>query len=254
MVEVVSLSDSEPLPSSKQCGVFHTTHWTLVVHAGDVFTDQAAAALDQLCRMYWPPLYGYVRRRGHDRESARDLTQGFFAQVIEKRRLTHADRERGRFRTFLLSALENFLRNEHDRAQALKRGGGCPVISLDQQEAEENVLHAAGQELTSEMLFEKRWAARLIEIVMERLRAEFVADGRSELFDCLEPHLWGDATSVPYAQFAEQTDMSLTAIKSAAHRLRQRCRELLREEIGQTVATVADIDAEIRHLLEAFGA
>jgi len=196
--------------------------------------------------------YAYVRRCGHDADSARDLTQGFFAQLIEKRRLTHADRERGRFRTFLLSAMQNFLRNELDRAQALKRGRGREVISLDQQEAEEHVLHAAPEGLTPERLFEKRWASRLIELVLERLRTEFVADGQADLFDRLEPHLWGDATSVPYAQVADEMNLSLSALKSTTHRLRQRCRELLRAEIAHTVATVADIDAELRHLMETF--
>jgi len=245
-------SDTQ-LPADSQChAVFATTHWSMVVSAGDVFTEQAAVALERLCQTYWSPLYAYVRRRGHDADSARDLTQGFFAQLIEKRRLTQADRERGRFRTFLLSAMQNFLRNELDRAQALKRGGGLEVISLDQQGAEEQVLHAAAKSLTPERLFEKRWASRLIELVLERLRTEFVADGQADLFDRLEPHLWGDATSVPYAQLADEMNLSLSALKSTAHRLRQRCRELLREEIAHTVATVADIDAEIRHLMETF--
>jgi len=245
-------SDSQ-LPPELEChAVFATTHWSMVVSAGDVFTEQATVALERLCQTYWSPLYAYVRRCGHDADSARDLTQGFFAQLIEKRRLTHADSERGRFRTFLLSAMENFLRNELDRAQALKRGGGLEVISLDQQEAEEHVLHAAAESLTPERLFEKRWASRLIELVLERLRTEFVADGQADLFDRLEPHLWGDATSVPYAQLADEMNLSLSALKSTAHRLRQRCRELLREEIAHTVATVADIDAEIRHLMEPF--
>jgi RNA polymerase sigma-70 factor (ECF subfamily) len=224
----------------------------MVLSAGDVFTEQAAIALEGLCQTYWSPLYAYVRRCGHDADGARDLTQSFFAQLIEKRRLAQADRERGRFRTFLLGAMQNFLRNEHDRAQALKRGGGREVISLDQQEAEEHVLHAAAKNLTPERLFEKRWASRLIELVLERLRTEFVADGQADLFDHLEPHLWGDATSVPYAQLADEMNLSLSALKSTTHRLRKRCRELLREEIAHTVATVADIDAEIRHLMETF--
>src|ERR1041385_7800959 len=246
-------SSADPFPRELECrAVFATTHWSMVVRAGDVFSEQAAVALEQLCQTYWSPLYAYVRRRGHDADSARELTQSFFAQLIEKRRLTHADRERGRFRTFLLSAMENFLRNEHDRAQALKRGGGREVISLDQQEAEEHVLHAAAKSLTPERLFEKRWASRLIELVLERLRAEFVADGQAELFDRLEPHLWGDSTSVPYAQLADEMNLSLSALKSTAHRLRQRCRELLRAEIAPTVATVADIDVEIRYLMETF--
>ena len=244
--------DDGSVNPSHAAAVFATTHWSVVLSARDVFTDQAAVALERLCQTYWSPLYAYVRRCGHDPETARDLTQGFFAQLIEKRRLTHADRDRGRFRTFLLSAMENFLRNEHDRAQALKRGGGCEIISLDRQEAEEHVLHAAPESLTPEKLFEKRWASRLIEMVLDRLRAEFVADGQAALFDRLEPHLWGDATSVPYAQLAEEMNLSLSALKSTTHRLRRRCRELLRAEIAQTVATVADIDAEIRHLLETF--
>jgi RNA polymerase sigma-70 factor (ECF subfamily) len=240
------------MSSSKPCGVFNTTHWSVVVSAGHEFTDQAAVALERLCQTYWSPLYAYVRRCGHNADSARDLTQGFFAELIEKRRLTHADRERGRFRTFLLSAMQNFLRNEHDRVQTLKRGGGREIISLDQQEAEEHVLHEASKSLTPERLFEKRWASRLIEVVLERLRAEFVADGQADLFDRLEPHLWGDATSVPYAQLADEMNLSLSALKSTTYRLRQRSRELLREEIAHTVATVADIDAEIRQLMETF--
>jgi RNA polymerase sigma-70 factor (ECF subfamily) len=232
--------------------VFNTTHWSVVVNASHELTEQAAVALERLCQTYWSPLYAYVRRCGHDEDSARDLTQSFFAQLIEKRRLTHADRERGRFRTFLLGAMQNFLHNEHDRVQALKRGGGREIISLDQQESEEHVLHAASESLTPERLFEKRWASRLIEVVLERLRSEFVEDGQAALFDRLEPHLWGDATSVPYAQLADEMTMSLSALKSTTHRLRQRAREILREEIAQTVATVADIDAEIRHLMDTF--
>jgi RNA polymerase sigma factor (sigma-70 family) len=245
-------SDRQVLREVASNAVFATTHWSLVASAADVFTDEATIALERLCQAYWSPLYAYVRRCGKDAEAARDLTQGFFAQLIEKRRLSHADRERGRFRTFLLCAMQNFLRNEHDRAQAIKRGGGRDIISLDQQEAEERVLKAVAQNLTPETLFEKRWASRLIEVVMDRLRAEFFANGQNQLFDRLEPHLWGDVTSVPYTQLAEEMNMSLSALKSTAHRVRQRCRELLRAEIGQTVATVADIDAEIRYLMETF--
>ena len=246
------ISDSDSTSLSNRSEVFNTTHWSVVVNAGHELTEQAALALERLCQTYWSPLYAYVRRCGHDEDSARDLTQSFFAQLIEKRRLTHADRERGRFRTFMLGAMQNFLHNEHDRLQALKRGGGREVISLDQQESEEYVLRGVSDRLTPERLFEKRWASRLIEVVMERLRTEFIAEGKADLFDRLEPHLWGDATSVPYLQVANDMNMSLSALKSTTHRLRQRAREILREEIANTVAAVADIDAEIRHLMDTF--
>jgi len=230
--------------------VFATTHWSVVLAAGDQRSPQVEAALTRLCQTYWFPIYAFVRKRGHSPEQAQDLTQEFFAVFLEKNHVAKAARERGRFRSFLMTSVENFLRNEHDRARAQKRGGGRRLLSLDEQDAEARYLCEPMTESDPAKSFEQRWAATLLNTVLKRLQDEFGATGRRDLFDALQAHLWGDSESIPYPQLAGQFGMTLANVKTTAHRLRQRYRELLREEIAHTVALPSQIDDEIRHLMK----
>jgi RNA polymerase sigma factor (sigma-70 family) len=229
--------------------VFATTRWSVVLAAGRTDSPQAAEALEKLCRAYWYPLYAYVRRRGRSPEDARDLTQDFFATLLEKNYLARADRERGNFRTFLLTAINNFLHNEHERANTLKRGGGHQFVSWDETTAEDRYALEPANILSPEKIFEKRWVATLLEQVLTRLQQEFALAGRVKLFDQLKSHLWAEDDATPYAQLATRFNMTVVAIKVTVHRLRERYGDLLREEIGQTVADPAEVDDEIRHLL-----
>jgi RNA polymerase sigma-70 factor (ECF subfamily) len=233
-----------------QSPIFATTHWSVVLEAGDGSSPQAEAALTRLCHTYWLPVYAFVRKRGHSPEHAQDLTQAFFANFLEKQHVTKANRERGRFRSFLMTSVENFLRNENDRAQAQKRGGGRQLISLDEQDAETRYLCEPTTESDPAKAFEQRWAATLLEMVLKHLQAEFGETGRGDLFEALQAHLWGDSDSTPYPELAERFGLTLANVKITAHRLRQRYRELLREEIAHTVALPSQIDDEIRHLMQ----
>jgi RNA polymerase sigma factor (sigma-70 family) len=230
-------------------GEFATTHWSVVLAAGDRDAPQAAKALETLCRTYWYPLYAYIRRRGYSPQDAQDLTQGLFAALLAGNYLAQANRARGRFRTFLLTAFGNFLHNEHDRAIALKRGGGREMVSWEEHVAEGRYAQEPAGGLSPEQIFEKRWAATLLERVLARLRAEFEQAERLELFDQLKPHLWGEDEATPYAQLAARFNMSVSAIKVTVHRLRRRYRDLLRDAIAQTVADPAEIDGEIQYLI-----
>ena len=213
-------------------------------------TDESRAALDRLCRQYWQPLYYFVRRRGYGEPDAQDLTQGFFARLLEKNSITAADRERGRFRTFLLTALENYLANEWDKANRQKRGGGQQIVSLENTESAE-----AGYQLlpadtaTPAQLYERRWAQAVLAAVLTRLRAECDARSGSGKFDVLKQFLFGDRGEVSYTDAAARVGLSDSATKSAIYRLRQRYGELFAEEIAQTVERPEDVDDEIRHLL-----
>jgi RNA polymerase sigma-70 factor (ECF subfamily) len=230
--------------------MFGTTHWSVVLAARATSAPAAQAALARLCQTYWYPLYCCIRRHGRSPEDAKDLTQAFFAKLIEKNQFSLADQERGRFRTFLLRSLENFLRNEHEKASTQKRGGQCDIISWDAQSAEERYSAEPATDLSPEQLFERRWASTLIAETLGRLRRDLATTGREELFDLLEPHLWGDDTSTPYAAIAARLDMTVVAIKVTVHRLRSRYRALLREDITQTVADPADIEDELRRLFQ----
>lgn len=234
-------------------GVFSTTHWSVILSVGVEGSSTAMAALDRLCTSYWPPLYAYVRRCGRSPEDARDLTQAFFARLIENNRVALADPARGRFRTFLLGSMQNFLRGEHERNSAVKRGGGKEFISLDAQQAEEErYSELPSDQDPPDKLFERRWASRLIEVVLHRLRSEFLISGRTELFDALEPHLWGDPTSIPYTEIATSLNVTVVGIKSTTHRLRKRFREILRSEIAHTVEDPSLVDQEIMQLMQNF--
>lgn len=233
-------------------GRFATTRWSLVLAAGRRASPEADRALAALCGTYWYPLYAFARRRGLDAEEARDRTQGFFARLLETEGLAAADRSRGRFRSFLLASFSHFLANEWDRRRARKRGGGRPTLALDFASGESRYGSEPSHDATPERLFERRWALALLDRALGRLEAEYRAAGKADLFDALRPALAGDR-GTPYAELAARLGTTEGAVKVAAHRLRGRCREAVRAEIAETVATEADIDDELRHLFEALG-
>jgi len=227
---------------------FVTTHWSVVLTAGRSDTTRARDALAKLCQTYWFPLYAYVRRRGRSPEDAQDLTQEFFARLLERNWLERADQQKGRFRSFLLSAMNHFLSDEWDKARAQKRGGGLAPVPLQFDTAETRYGHEPADRATPEQNFERRWALTLLEAVLRRLSAEYEQDGRVELFAALHPCLVGDRTAQPYAGLAANLGVSEGTVKSAVHRLRQRYRQLLRDEIAQTVAGPGEVDEELQHL------
>jgi RNA polymerase sigma factor (sigma-70 family) len=236
-------------PELPRSPVFVTTHWSVVLTAGGNDTTRARLALEKLCQTYWYPLYAYVRRRGFAPADAEDLTQEFFARFLEHHWVANADREKGRFRTFLLSALNHFLANEWDKARAQKRGGGAQLVPLQFDTAETRYCREPADKVTPEQHFERRWALTLLETVTRRLGAEYEQEGKGDLFAALNPCLVGDRASQPYAELAKKLGLSEGAVKSAVHRLRQRYRQLLREEIAQTVAGPGEVEAELRHLI-----
>ena len=228
--------------------VFVTTQWSVVLTATRPDTTQAQAALERLCRTYWYPLYAYVRRRGHSPPDAQDLTQAFFARLLERHWLADADRVRGRFRTFLLTALSRFLSDEWDKARAIKRGGGVSHVPVQVDTAETRYGCEPADNNTPETCFERGWALTLLETVLERLRAEYEREGKSALFAGLNSSLVGDRASQPYAELATALGMNEGAVKVAVHRLRKRYRHLLRAEIADTVTGSEDVDDELRHM------
>jgi RNA polymerase sigma-70 factor (ECF subfamily) len=229
---------------------FLTTHWSVVLAAGKVESPKAAAALEDLCRAYWKPLYAYVRRQGHDAHEAQDLTQDFFARLLEKHYLELADPARGRFRTFLLTSLKRFLINDWKRASRQKRGGGQEPFSLDSQSAEADYVFEPAEGLSPEQIYEKRWATTLLERVLGKLQADYEAAGMAALFNELKVYVWGEKSGLSYADIGAQLGLTEGAIKVAAHRMRQRFRQLLRDEIGNTVADPSEVDAELQYLFE----
>lgn len=235
-----------------QAGHFVTTRWSQVVAAGRP-NDSARArvALEQLCQTYWYPLYAFVRRQGHAPHDAQDLTQEFFARLLERNALGAADRERGRFRSFLLSALKHFLRDEWDKLRAQKRGSGQNLLSLDAGDAESRYALEPADTLTADRIFERRWAMLLLDRAVERLRAEHEAAGKLAQFEALKASLAGSRESQPYSELAAQLGLSEGAVKVAVHRLRQRYREVIRAEIAETVAGEAEVEAELKHLMAA---
>jgi len=233
--------------------VFAQTQWTVVLAAARTDTTRAQQALETLCRTYWYPLYAYVRRTGQSPEDAEDLTQAFFEQLISKSYLESVDREKGRFRTFLLTALKHFLANAWDHARARKRGGGVAPISLDAAAAEETYLKEPANTLTPDKLYDRRWALRLIEIAVAAMRAEFEAEGRAEEFDRLKEFLVPEPGAGRYLELAVQIGQSEGALRLAVHRLRKRFRQVFRREIMNTVANPDEVDAEVRELLSALG-
>ena len=229
--------------------MFATTHWSVVLTAGRSDTTRARDALATLCKGYWYPLYAYVRRRGYSSHDAEDLTQEFFARFLQHHWVGAADREKGRFRTFLLSAMTHFLADEWDKARAQKRGGGAPMLPLEFDTAETRYTREPSDNATPEQHFERRWAMILLQQVLNRLGKEYAEEGKAELFAALNPCLVGERTAQPYDELARTLSLSESAVKSAVHRLRQRYRELLRDEIAHTVAGLDEVEAELRHLI-----
>ena len=233
-----------------QDAVFATTHWSAVVQAGRPESPEAARALAELCRVYWYPLYAYVRRQGFDVPTAQDLTQDFFAKLLEKNYVGIADRKRGKFRWFLLTAFKCFLANEWDRARAQKRGGGAKTLSFDEMTAEERYRHEPAEALTADQIYDRRWALDLLDRGRQRLRDEFVSAGKAERLAHLEPFLSGGPATTDYAQAAAQLGLSEAAIRQEVHRFKRRFGELLREEVVRTVAHPDEVADELRYLID----
>jgi RNA polymerase sigma factor (sigma-70 family) len=232
--------------------MFATTRWSLVAAARDPSAPDARQALADLCGLYWYPVYAYVRRREHDHHRALDLTQGFFARLLEKHDLASADRARGRFRSFLLAACQHYLVNQHDHETARKRGGGRAHVPLPFGDAAGRFASEPAHSDTPEKEFDRRWALELLARAVDGLRAEYAESGRAKLFDALKECLTGGA-GVNHAGLAEQLGMTAGAVKVAIHRLRQRYRDRLRALIAETVASPDEVDEEIRDLFAALG-
>ncbi|MSU61853.1 MAG: sigma-70 family RNA polymerase sigma factor [Pedosphaera sp.] len=228
---------------------FATTHWSVVLGAGQEDSSAASESLEKLCRTYWYPLYAYIRRSGRDPHTAEDLTQEFFLRLLEKNYLKNIQREGGRFRSYLLTALKHFLINEHQARIVARRGGGQPLLSLDELQAEARYQVETADPATPENLFDQRWASMLLQQAMERLRADYAADGKVDLFDQLKPYLTGAEHTQAYADLAARLGMSEDALKMAVFRLRKRYGAALRAEVAQTVTGPHEIEEEIRHLI-----
>ena len=234
--------------SSPAAAQFTTTHWSVVLAARDTASPEADAALAELCRTYWYPLYAFIRRKRYSPHDAQDLTQAFFARLLEKNYVAQADRERGRFRTFLLAALTHFLADEWDKARRLKRGGGREIISFDAASAEERYRLEPIDQLDAAKLYERRWVTTLFDQVLVRLEQEFRDSGKGELFDQLKGSLLAEEPGLSYAELGTQLGLKEDAVKQAVHRMRRRYRELFREEIAQTVAGPGEVEDELKHI------
>lgn len=235
-------------------GTFNTTHWSVVLTAGQAGVPGSSEALEQLCRSYWYPLYAYVRRRGYSPEDAQDGTQSFFARLLEGDLLQRASPARGRFRSFLLTALQNFLADAHSRATARKRGAGQPLVALDALEGEARYALEPVDGFSPDQLFERRWAATVLEGAWALLGLEYAAEGKSDLFRELQRFNSVHEDAPGYAVAAANLGVPENTVKSLVHRLRKRYRVLLRAEISKTVDNPALVDEEIRHLLAALTA
>lgn len=229
------------------------TRWTVVLAARDKSSAQSLEALETLCQTYWYPLYAYMRRQGHSLHDAQDLTQEFFARLLEKDYLRSVAREKGRFRTFLLVALKRFLANEWDRTRAHKRGGGQVHLSLDTSSAERSFQADSAVELSPDKIYDRRWALTLLDQTLARLRGEFAQAGKSADFERLKICLTAERGSICYPDLANGMGLSEAALRVTVHRLRRRFRELFREEIAHTVADPSQIDEEVRYLLTVLG-
>jgi len=245
-------SEHSSRQSSVPGDIFATTHWTVVLAAGRKHTPQSDLALEQLCQTYWFPLYAYVRRRGHEREDAEDLVQAFFAKFLAKNYLEGLSAEHGRFRAFLLASLKHFLANEWDRSQRQKRGGGATHLSLDWQTADTKFQGLAGNEPSPDQAFDREWALALLGKVIERLQADCAAEGKAQLFDQLKVFLMAGKGETAQSEVAKALGMEEGAVRVAVHRLRKRYRQLLRDEIVNTLSDPAMVDEEMRALFGAF--
>jgi RNA polymerase sigma-70 factor (ECF subfamily) len=248
----MSEDDALQKPIAGTADQFATTHWSVVLAAGRDSTPCAQEALEQLGRVYWYPLYAFLRWQGHGVEDAQDLVQGFFLHLLRGDILRVAEPGRGRFRSFLLGTLKHFVSDEKGKATAQKRGGDQQFISWDLAHAERLFRQEPADPSSPDRLFERRWAMTLLEQALARLRAECVADGRSDLFEQLQAFVTGEKGPMSYAEAAANLGLSLSALKSAIFRLRRRYHELVWEEVGHTVADPGDVEDELRHMLAVF--
>ncbi|MGA2244544.1 MAG: sigma factor [Verrucomicrobiota bacterium] len=230
--------------------VFATTHWSVVLTAARSDTTRARAALEHLCQAYWFPLYAYVRRRGHSPPDAQDLTQEFFARLLAGNWLATADQQRGRFRTFLLAVLQHFITNEWHKAHAQKRGGHHAILSLNDDSAERRYELEPVQNATPESLFERGWALALLNDVLARLEAEYGREGKAAWMEAMRPVLTADGNAIRYGEIAARLEITETAARVAAHRLRQRYRRMIRAAVADTVDSPDEVEGEMRHLFE----
>ncbi len=231
-------------------GQFHTTHWSVVLRAGQKESSQSAAALESLCRGYWQPIFYFARRRGHSEADAKDLTQHFFYKLLERGDFSGLDPRKGKFRTFLLTAFTHFLANEHDRASAQKRGGGKCIVSLDELSPDEISLRDSNAELPAAKLFDRQWAGLVVKAALEALKRELMVAGKTTQFEVLKVFLAAEATSVEYAAVAQKLGLAAASVPVLVHRLRQRFRQLVRAQVAQTVTSPVELDEELRHLFE----
>src|SRR6266550_2873351 len=227
---------------------FATTHWSIVLEAQGE-SPAAREALEKLCRTYWRPIYAFLRRQGVGPEEAEDITQGFLAQLLERRKFGAVRKEKGRLRSFLLGALKYFLADEQRRAMAIKRGEGQRLIPLEELRADKRIEMEPADSMTAEMIYERRWALTVLEQVLDRLKNEYRRAGNAALFDSLKQLLPDEPGSPSQAEIAAQLGMTENALRQAFYRFRQRYQSLLREEIAHTVATPGDIEDELRHLI-----
>ena len=243
-----SSSSNRPQP------VFVTTRWSVVLAAGGSDTTQGRDALSHLCQAYWYPLYAYARRRGAPPHDAQDLTQEFFARLLDGKWLAQADQQRGRFRSFLLSTMKNFMANEWHKARAQKRGGPLPALSLDEEAAEQRYRLEPVDQMTPETLFERGWALALLSDTLQHLEQEYARDGKTAWMQALRPALTADRATINYRQIAGQLDVTETAARVAVHRLRQRYRRLIQAEVAHTVTSPDQVEDEMRHLFQILAA
>jgi RNA polymerase sigma factor (sigma-70 family) len=245
------MPESTPETPTAAGAQFRTTHWSVVVRAGDVNRTDAGPALAELCQIYWFPLYAFARRQGRNPADAEDLTQAFFARLLERNFVAKAEPEKGRFRTFLLTVFRRYLASEWNREHAKKRGGFQTIVSLDAAWAESRYGIEPGHGESADVLFERQWALTLLHEVMRRLESEYAQSGRTRLFQHLEACLTRDEAALPYTQIGVELGLSEAAVKMAMQRLRARYRAILREEISKTVASPEAVESEIRDLFAA---
>jgi RNA polymerase sigma-70 factor (ECF subfamily) len=236
--------------ASRPGGQFNTTHWSVVLLAGQVESAQSAAALESLCRAYWKPIYAFARGRLYSEADAKDLTQHFFSNLLERNDFSGLDTRKGKFRTFLLTAFTHFLANERDRARAYKRGGGKIIVSLDELPPEELILPDAATDKSAATGFDRQWARSVVKQALEALQAELVACGKEHQFAVLKGFLAVEAAPGDYTIAAHELGMADASVPVLVHRMRQRYRQLVRAQVAQTVASPVELDEEMRHLFD----
>jgi DNA-directed RNA polymerase specialized sigma24 family protein len=244
----------KPIPGTLQEGGagFQTTHWTLVLRAGETQSDTSAQkALSNFCEAYWPPLYAFLRHRGHASPEAQDLVQGFFAHLLEQNTLSRADQEKGKLRTFLLGSLQNFLFNEYDRAHALKRGGGQKILSIDEHLLEAEASMMGTSHMTDAHCYDLVWASNVVKRAWQQLQDGFETEGKAEWLEVLRPFVAGGGkTPLNQEEAAQKLGVPIATLRTWLSRLRQRYREALRTEVASTVSDPSDVDQELHYLYQ----